>query len=144
MSQVYVVGYDGSPSSRRALDFTLELAAESGGSIVLAHVLAWSPYSFLTQEELAERHVRRQEELERAESVVIKPVVEQLADKGITVDPVIRYGNIADTLCEIAGDKQAAQIIIGRTGDAGVVARIFGSVASALAQGAPIPCTIIP
>ncbi|MEZ5479992.1 MAG: universal stress protein [Thiolinea sp.] len=144
MGKVFVVGYDDSLSSRRALDFTLELAKASNASIVVAHVLEWSPYSFLTPDELAERHKRRKEELKRAEDAVIKPVVEQLSKKGVSVDSELRYGNIAETLCEIAKERNATQIIVGRTGDAGVMSRIFGSVAGALAQGAPIPCTIIP
>ena len=144
MGKVFIVGYDDSLSSRRALDFTLELAQAANGSIVLAHVLDWSPYSFLTQEELAERHQRRKQELKRAEDALIKPILAQLADKGVQVDAEIRYGNIAETLSTIATERKASQLVIGRNSNAGVMARIFGSVASALAQGSPIPCTIIP
>lgn len=144
MSNVYVVGFDDSPSSRRAVDFAIEQAKASNGSLVIAHILEWSPYSFLTQEELAERHKRREEELTRAETAVITPIVEQVSKSGVSVETELRYGNIADTLCEIARERNASQVVIGRTGDAGVVARIFGSVAGALAQGSPVPCTIIP
>ena len=144
MSKVFVVGYDDSPSSRRAVDFALEQAESAGASVVIAHVLEWSAYSFLTPEELEERHGRRKEELARAEVAVIKPVIEQISQKGIEVDSELRYGNIADTLCAIARERNATQLIIGRTGDAGVVSRIFGSVAGALAQSSPVPCTIIP
>ena len=56
MSDKFVVGYDGSVSARRALEFAVERAKVQGGTIVLAHVLEWSPYSFLTPTELEERH----------------------------------------------------------------------------------------
>ena len=144
MSNVLVVGFDDSSSSRRAVDYALDIAKDSGATVVIAHVLEWSPYSFLTPEELEERHGRRKVELERAEAAVIKPVLEQVSQKGIQVESELRYGNIADTLCEIAKERNANQLIIGRTGDAGVVSRIFGSVAGALAQASPVPCTIIP
>ena len=52
MSGKFVVGYDDSSPARRALDFALDKAARQGGSIVLAHVMEWSPYTFLTPEEL--------------------------------------------------------------------------------------------
>lgn len=144
MSNVFVVGYDDSPSSQRAVEFARDLAKQSGASIVIAHVLDWSPYSFLTPDELADRHKRRKEELSRAEDALIKPVLNSLAQEGISATSVVRYGKIAATLCEIATEENAQQLIIGRIGDDGVVARFFGSVAGAVALSSPVPCTIIP
>ena len=144
MPNKYVVGYDGSDSSKRAVEFALDRAKASGASLVVAHVLEWSPYSFLTPEELEERHKRRQEELERAETALMKPVVEQLAKEGVAVKTVIQYGHIAEKLCEIAADNGASQIVIGRNGHSGLGSRLFGSVAGSLVQTAPVPCTIVP
>ena len=61
MSEKYIVGYDGSEAARRALDFALESAQSSGAEVLIAFVLEWSPYSFLTPNELEERHKRRGE-----------------------------------------------------------------------------------
>ena len=144
MSIKYVVGYDGSDSSRRAVDFALDRAKASGASLVVAHVLEWSPYSFLTPEELEERHKRRGEELARAESAVIKPLVDAISGKGVAVETVIKYGHIADTLSAIAKEHDAAQIFLGRQGETGIAARIFGSVAGSMVQSTPVPCTIVP
>ncbi|MCC0030418.1 MAG: universal stress protein [Brucellaceae bacterium] len=144
MSIKYVVGYDGSDSSRRAVDFALDRAKASGASLVVAHVLEWSPYSFLTPEELEERHKRRGEELARAESAVIKPLVDAISGKGVEVETVIKYGHIADTLSAIAKEHDAAQIFLGRQGETGITARIFGSVAGSMVQSTPVPCTIVP
>lgn len=144
MSNVILVGYDDSPSSQRAVEFAKNMAKESGASLVVAHVLDWSPYSFLTPTELEERHKRRKEELSRAEDALLKPVVDSLTKDGIDASSVIRYGKIADTLCEIAIEKDAQQLIIGRIGEESVVARFFGSVASAVAMSSSVPCTIIP
>lgn len=144
MSGKFVVGYDGSVSARRALDFAVDRARAQGGTIVLAHVLEWSPYSFLTPSELEERHMRRQEELERAEKAITSTVVAELKDAGMPVETVIRYGNIAEILCRIADEEDAVQIIVGRDGKSGIGARLFGSVAGALVQSAPVPCTIVP
>ncbi len=75
MSNQYIVAYDGSPAAQRAVDYAVERSKTSGAAILIAHVLEWSPYSFLTQEELAERHMRRTEELARAKSAIVDPVV---------------------------------------------------------------------
>lgn len=144
MSGKFVVGYDGSNASHRALQFAVERAAAQGGSVIIAHVLEWSPYSFLTPTELEERHKRRGEELERAQSVIIDPVVKQMSGKGADVEGVIKYGKIVDVLCDIAKEADATQMFLGRDGDSGISARVFGSVAGSLVQCAPVPCTIVP
>lgn len=144
MAPLFLVGYDDSPSSRRAVDFAVDQAKQLSGSIVIAHVLEWSPYSFLTPAELEERHKRRKEELARAETAVTQPIVEKLKNQGLTVDAELRYGNVPSVIDDLARERNATQIVIGRTGNAGVVSRVFGSVAGALAQNASVPCTIIP
>ena len=144
MSTKYVVGYDGSPASQRAVDFAKALAKENGATIVLAHVLEWSPYSFLTPEEIEERHKRRGEELARAEEAVIAPIKAALSGEGLQVECEIKYGHIADTLGAIAKQTGASQIFVGRDGSSAISARVFGSVAGSLAQSAPVACTIVP
>ena len=59
MSRKIVVGFDGSDASIRALDFAISRAQAQGDNILIAHVLEWSPYSFLTPSEVEERHRRR-------------------------------------------------------------------------------------
>ena len=144
MSHKIVVGYDGSESANTALDFAVGLVKAQGGSIVVAHVLEWSPYSLLTPTELEERHKRRGEELARAETAVLAPVVDKLKSSDVDVSTVLKYGHIADTLSEIAESEGANQVVIGRTGHSGLSSRLFGSVAGSLAQESKVPVTIVP
>ena len=144
MTARYLVACDGSPASGRALKLAIAHAKTTGASVILAHVLEWSPYSFLTPEELEERHQRRQEELERAREALVDPLKAAVTDEGVEVEAVIRYGHVAETLVKIAGEEAAAQIFIGRTGHSGFAARVFGSVAATMAQLAPVPCTVVP
>jgi nucleotide-binding universal stress UspA family protein len=144
MSEKYIVACDGSSASERALNFAVAHARTTGASILVAHVLEWSPYSFLTPEELEERHKRRGEELERARKALLEPLVKSATDKGVKVDAVIKYGHVAETLVDIAEKEGATQIFIGRTGNSSIAARFFGSVAVTMAQVAPVPCTLVP
>ncbi len=144
MSRKIIVGFDGSPASQRALDFAITRAKAQGDSIVIAHILEWSPYSFLTPEELAERHKRRKNELERAEKAILAPMVARVEEQGVPVTTALKYGHIAETLVQIAKTEDAAIIMIGRMGHSGLSSRIFGSVAGTLAQVAPVPVTIVP
>ena len=144
MSVKFVVGCDGSDASRRALDLAVDLAGSCNASLLLAHVLEWSPYSFLTPTELEERHKRRGEELERAKKALLDPLVDSVKDKNLKVETVIKYGHVAQTLAEIASSENASQLFIGRTGDSALTVRVFGSVAGSLAQITTVPCTIVP
>jgi len=56
----------------------------------------------------------------------------------------VRYGHVAEVLCTLAEEFKATEIFVGRTGDTGLQARLFGSVPGTLAQVAPVPCTIVP
>ena len=144
MSDFFVVGYDGSEASHRALDFTLARAKSQGGSVLIVHVLEWSPYSFLTPTEIEERHTRRKQEMARAEEAILAPARKSAEGSGVPVETAIRYGHIAETLCAIAKDRNATQIVLGREGQTSFGSRVFGSVAGSLVQTAPVPCTIVP
>ncbi|MEL7527811.1 MAG: universal stress protein [Pseudomonadota bacterium] len=144
MNKKIVVGYDGSSASDNAVDFAVNLAKASQAGLVIAHVLEWSPYTFLTPNEIEERHARRTEELERARTAVLDPVMQKLSKNGMEATSELRYGHIAETLIKIADEDGVEQIVIGRTGHSQLSTRVFGSVAGSLAQAAPVPVTIVP
>ena len=137
---VFVVAYDG--KDRHPIDFALTRAKKEGAKIHIVHVLEWSPYSFLTPEELAQRHKVRQEELTRAETAVMTPVLADARANGADATGEIRHGNAVDVLGAIAKETGAALIVAGRSSR--LSSRVFGSVASGLAQMAPVPVVIVP
>ena len=71
-------------------------------------------------------------------------VVDDLKSKGVDATSEVRYGHAGELLCEIAEDKQARQIVIGRTGSTAIAARLMGSLALTLAQASPVPVTVVP
>lgn len=144
MSEVLVVGIDEDPASTRAVDFAVGRASGTGTRLCIVHVVPWSPYSFLTQEELAERHGERERELKRAQEMLIDPVASNLRGSGVDFETVIRHGHPAEVLCDIAREKEAKQIIVGRHGRTKLSERLFGSVPAALVQASPIPVTVVP
>jgi nucleotide-binding universal stress UspA family protein len=143
MSDKFVVGFDGSESSKRALSFAAARAKMAGADLHLVLVLEWSPYSFHTPEELAERHKRREEELERANAVV-QPAVDEMIKAGHKATAEVRHGHVGDILSSIADEAKATQIIIGRKGGLALANRLLGSLAITLAQSSPVPVTIVP
>ncbi len=145
MSKRLIVGIDDQPENCRALEFARQLAVERGDiSIRVLHVLEWSPYSFLTTEELMERKKRRQEELKRAHEVIIDPVVDKFKAEGIDIMGEVRYGNIVDTISDYCKEVEGDMIAVNRTGESRISARLFGSVPGSLVQIADVPVIVVP
>jgi nucleotide-binding universal stress UspA family protein len=140
-----LVGLDGSTSGDRALAHARKLATLIGDcELALVFVIEWTPYSFHTPEELAERHKRRESEIDQAREHILNPAARALESEGFTVTTEVRHGDPAELIESMAKEKSAEQIIIGRTGERGLRERLFGSVAGKLAAAASVPVTIIP
>lgn len=144
MQNKILVALDGSDGGKRALSAAVSHAKLTQSSLVLCYVIDWSPYTFNTPEELAERHARRESEIERANEKILKPESESLKDSGINVETVVRHGKIADTLRDLCKEYNATQIYIGRLGESRVRSMIFGSVTASLVQASSVPVTVVP
>ncbi|SDG91360.1 universal stress protein [Sulfitobacter delicatus] len=139
-----VVGLDGSEAGARALSFAQSQAKQIGEcSITVCYVIEWSPFTFQTKEENEQRHKRREEELQRAHEVVLDPAVSDVQAQGIEVEGIVRHGDAADILEEVAKKRGAHQIVVGRVGERGLK-RLFGGVTGRLVAGSSVPVTIIP
>ena len=143
-SEKFVVAYEGSVEDSSLLSYALERAKKEGATLHIVHVLEWSPYSFLTPEELEERHGRRKDEISRAREVILEPAIAEIEKAGVTCTGEIRYGQVVEIIAEIAGAQKAAMIFVGRSGRNSVSSRVFGSVPLGLAQIAPVPTVIVP
>ena len=144
MSAVLMVGIDCSECGDRAIEYAIDHTQRSEAKLFVAHVIEWSPFSFSTVEENFERHKRREEELKRAHSEVIDPVVNRLKAEGINAEGLVRHGNVAGTLHELAMENDVTNIIVGRQGTSKLKAHVFGSVGSHLVQMAECPVTVVP
>ena len=144
MTATLLVGLDGHGSGDRALAHAQHLARLIGDcELVVAYIIEWSPYSFHTPEENAERHKRREEEIHTAMTRVIQPAVKKLNDAGLKASGVVRHGDVAGVLIAISEEKNADQIIVGRSSEGGFTRRIFGSAVSNLVMSASVPVTVV-
>lgn len=144
MKKKILLAVDDSPGATRALHYVLNTIDSATIGIVLAYVIEWSPYSFNTPEENAERHKRRESEISRAKAGVIAPVKKQLEEAGFQVEAVVRHGPPAETLINLAHEYKVAEITFGRRGQTGIKSLLFGSVAGSLIQTSDIPIVVVP
>jgi nucleotide-binding universal stress UspA family protein len=144
MTVKIVIGLDGSGPESRAVGYAKRLAKLIGEcELVLVYVIEWSPYSFQTAEENAQRHKRREIEIETANTRAVQPVVNALVAEGFKVRGVVRHGNVADLLEAIAKEEGAEQIVVARTSDGSLTQRIFGSATANLVMHASVPVTVV-
>ncbi|MGC3936853.1 universal stress protein [Roseobacter sp. EG26] len=144
MTTKLVIGTDGEGSGDRALSFATDLAKRIGDcELLVAYVIEWSPYSFQTAEENAQRHKRREEEISTAMERVVSPAVAALKEAGLAASGVVRHGDVANTLNNICETEGGHQIIVCRSSEGGITKRIFGSSTANLVMSATVPVTVI-
>lgn len=144
MAETILVGVDGSDGGVRAVEFAAKRAKDGNARLIVAYVIEWSPYSFNTPEENEQRHKRREEEISRADSEVLGPILASLKQGGTDAEGVVRHGHPAEVLSALSGEYKAGQIFIGRRGLSKLQSLLFGSVAGSLVQISPVPVTVIP
>lgn len=139
-----LVGVDRSDHSRRAVGFAVARALERTGSVVIVHVIPWSPFSFNTPTENEHRHAQKEAEIAAATEQVIEPLAGLVRDAGVPLEVVVTHGDPVDTIIAIATRRDSDHIVLGRTGDSRVRKAIFGSTPGHLVQEAPVPVTVVP
>lgn len=144
MTTKLIIGLDGHGSGERALAYGKKMAGLIGDcELLVSYVIEWSPYSFQTPEENAERHKRREEEIAMAMERIVSPAVAGLTDAGVAARGIVRHGNVADALNDIAQEEGAEQIIVTRSSEGGIATRLFGSATANLVMSASVPVTVL-
>ena len=139
-----VIGLDGQSSGEKALEFAKTVASKTDScELIVVYVIEWSPFSFQTAEENAQRHKRREEEISIAMERVVDPAVATLKEAGLTARAIVRHGDVADTIDSIAHSEGATQIIVARASAGGLTSRLFGSSTANLVMNARVPVTVV-
>ncbi len=143
MGNIFVVGFATPELSRRVVEFAVARAKLAGASVHLVHVVEWSPYSFMTAEQLANQHAVRDQQVAQGQKV-LDEFRAGFADSGVAITGEVLFGHVAEVLCDAAAEQKACQIFVGRSGGSPLAKRIIGSASLTLAQASPLPVTIVP
>jgi nucleotide-binding universal stress UspA family protein len=127
-----LVGFDGSPNARRALEEALDVARPDTRITVVAAAQAPAPTGQVPPV-WAEGLEERQRELEDARR--------RLAEMGRDAEVVAVLGAPADVLVAEAARRGADLIVVGRRGLSGAERLVMGSVSSKVARTAP--CSVL-
>lgn len=138
--QKIVVGVDGSPGARRALEWALEEAPLRAATVVAVH--AWQlPYVVSTP--LGVVSVPVDDDATAEAEAELAAVIDEVAatHPSTPVERQVVFGSPAAALIEAGAD--AALIVVGSRGRGGFAGLLLGSVSHQLAHHAPCPVVIV-
>jgi nucleotide-binding universal stress UspA family protein len=139
-----VVGYDGSPPARRALDAAIRLMQGRTGRIHVVYVAHLSSLAMLSAGAIAEMEA----DFDQVEQELRVAAAEQLHGQEAPWEFERRQGLIADELIAAAKAVRDAHpedtvaIVVGSSSSA--AHRMVGSAAISLARHSPVPLMIVP
>lgn len=139
-----VVGIDGSDASNKALEHAMEMATQYQATLIMVHVIDWSPFQFSTLEDNEHKSSQRRQTLQQDREHLMQPLSERMDSAGIAHETLIEFGHPAEVISDMAVQRDALAIVVGRSGQSRLKRVIFGGVASALVHEAKCPVVIVP
>ncbi len=137
-----VVGADGSEAGARAVAHAVAEAATVGGSVTV--VTAWTVEvedGVVVTEPGTERWRRVEDRLVESSRAALAAAHEQHPE--VPVEVVARNGRPATALLDVAGEVDAALVVVGRRGRGGFAGLLMGSVSRTVAQRSSTPVAVV-
>lgn len=141
-----LVATDGSEGGDRAVDYAAQRAKTDGAELLIVNVVGG--YGLPDKVFRAFTESQQQWLMELLESlsaeILTKARERALAAGAPAVLIESRSGHVSPTIIEIAHEKSAAGIVVGKRGTGRVAGLLLGSVSQKLVSLAPVPVTVVP
>jgi nucleotide-binding universal stress UspA family protein len=135
-----LVPVDFSDSSARALRHATKRAAESGGSLIIVHVVP-ADYGWLGIGRDESRDLDRS--LQRQAANRLRAFADENVGDKVAADLEIRIGQPAEEIISAARDSKCDSIVLSTRGVTGLDRYLIGSVADRVARLAPCPVVLV-
>ncbi len=140
------VATDGSEGADRAIDYAAHRAKADGAELLIVNVIGGYglPDKALTAF-TDDQNVLLKELLETQSAQTLAAARDRARKAGAgTVLLDSRHGELARTIIEIAQEKKADAIVVGKRGAGRVEGALLGSVSQKLVVLSPLPLTVVP
>jgi nucleotide-binding universal stress UspA family protein len=135
-----LVPVDGSPASLRALDYAIKTASQTpGSSLVLLNVQNLGAIAIAGATVAGDL----QETASQASDQALGEAVEKSEAAGAVFKTVVRTGQVAETIAQVAREEDIQQIVMGTRGLGSIQGLLMGSVATKVIHLADVPITLI-
>lgn len=139
-----LVATDGSEGADHAVDYAAHWAKNVGADLLIVNVIGGLPEKLLRSFTHAQ-HAWLDELLESISTETLATARERAHTIGISAIVLeARTGEVAPTIIDIAREKQADAIVVGRRGTGRIAGLLLGSVSQKLVSLAPLPVVVIP
>lgn len=139
-----LVAIDGSIHAAKALDYAIELAEKYEAKISIVHVVPrLKAFSEKKDDQLDEHLEAARIGFEDAGKTVLFEGEKIVKLAGIAVNTILKHGNAADKIIEVAEELHSDLIVIGDRGLGSVTRFPFGSIVFKVSQYAKCPVLII-
>ena len=136
MAGEIILGYDGTESSRAALDTALELAKDSGAKLVV--VYGYDPSRIGGE-------VRDLDQvLEQKGQDAVAEAAGKAQEAGVDAEVAVVKQKPSAALAETASSRGAKLIVLGGYGERPMAGAILGSTPHKLLHMAPVPVVVVP
>jgi nucleotide-binding universal stress UspA family protein len=137
-----LVGVDGPGASLAALDVAADVATMLGGSLTVLHVFEHVPAFPVAPR--ADRGSEGHECVHDQAFELLEAAARDIRRRGVGVQVVLRSGDPASTLLDLADDVNADLVVVGTRGCGGPADLLLGSVARTVADRARRPTLVVP
>lgn len=141
-----LVATDGSEGADRAVDYAARVAQKDGADLLIVNVIG----GYGLPDALVSRFTNEQQAWwdELLDSISAE-ILTKARDRAHTAGPLTvqlesRRGDVATTILDIAREKEAGAIVVGKHGAGGIARLLLGSVSHKLVSMANLPVTVIP
>jgi nucleotide-binding universal stress UspA family protein len=138
--QRILVPIDFSDSSARALQHAAERGAESGGSLIVVHVVP-ADYGWLEIGRDESRDLDRS--LQRQAADRLRAFADEHLGHNVAADLEVRIGQPAEEIVAAARESKCDSIVLSTRGLTGLDRYLIGSVADRVARLAPCPVVLM-
>ncbi len=141
-----LVATDGSKAADRAVDFGAQLAKSLAVPLWIINVTDdFGPSSAQLQEFSRVEHLSRGEMIESLSAQLLakaKERAEKLGARSVQIES--RQGDVTQTIIEIANERDADAVVVGKRGRGSLAGLLLGSVTQKLVSLAPRVVIVVP
>jgi nucleotide-binding universal stress UspA family protein len=141
-----LVATDGSDGADRAVDYAAHLTKNDGADLLIVNVIGSEGILDNVFSRITNAQQTWFKEMFASESAEILTKARDRA-RTIGVSKIqieSRTGNLAQTIIEVAREKKADAIVVGRRGAGRIAGLLLGSLSQKLVSLAPQPVTVVP
>jgi nucleotide-binding universal stress UspA family protein len=141
-----LVATDGSDGADRAVDYAAHLAKDNGADLLIVNVIGGDGLLGNLFNRITNVQEVWLKELFSSESAKLLTRARDRARSigGGTIQLESRTGDVAQTIIDIAGEKEVNAIIVSKRGAGRIAGLLLGSISQKLVSLAPLPVIVVP